>query len=699
MSLEMTLRPRALATLLALAACRRPGPDETYAPRPPGTLAFNKDIAPIVYARCAGCHRPGGPGPFSLLTYGEVKSRASLIAAATASRVMPPWLPAPGRGNFAQARRLTAAEIGTIRQWADEGAREGDPADLPPPPPSPDGWLLGTPDLVVSMPRPYVLTAGGAEEFRNFAIPVHLPRTRYVTAVELHPGNPRVVHHAMIMTDPSGAPRREDANEMSADGMQAMGTAQMPPGFFLGWTPGRVPSPGSDDRSWPLSDGANLVIMLHLRPRDRPDTVLASVGLYFADRPPVRLTTTLRLGSEAIDLPAGRKAYVVRDTIVLPVPVRVLGVYPHAHYLARDIRGFATLPDRSTAWLLHIPDWNFNWQDEYTYARPIDLPGGTTLTMEITYDNTAANPRNPHHPPEPVAFGPRSTDEMGDLWLRVEPRDSGDLAVLNRELASHGLARRIAGLELAVRLHPADAASHRYLASLLQTSGRTGEALDHLRRATAADPGDGEAHFQLGFLLQAQGRLDDAIAEYRQAVRAIPNHVAAYNNLGNALFGSGRPGEAITQYRYALLFRPDDPDAHSNLGVALIASDRVAEGLRQLRDAARLRPDWSTPLAAMAWTLATHPDDRVRRPAEAVRIAERAVALTSRRDPKVLSTLAAAYAAAGGFDRAVATAEEALGLAAATGASDLARDIGPLLARYRQGEPYREPAHRPAAIP
>ncbi|HXG67520.1 MAG TPA: hypothetical protein VNO70_20630, partial [Blastocatellia bacterium] len=177
----------------------------------PGALTFNKDIAPIIFRSCAECHHPGGSAPFSLLTYQDVKKRASQIALVTRNRYMPPWLPEPGHGDFAGERRLSDAQIKLIQQWVEQGAAEGAPAELPPAPKFNEGWQLGQPDMVVKMPEPYTLPADGSDVFRNFVIPAPVSSTRYVKAVEILPGNKQIVHHANLLIDRSQSSRRRDA--------------------------------------------------------------------------------------------------------------------------------------------------------------------------------------------------------------------------------------------------------------------------------------------------------------------------------------------------------------------------------------------------------------------------------------------------------------------------------------------------------
>ncbi|HYV28634.1 MAG TPA: hypothetical protein VFA77_13945, partial [Candidatus Eisenbacteria bacterium] len=195
----------ALASLAAIlgAVVRWKGParvvdraSDSYTKRPAGTITFATDIAPIIYRRCSVCHRPGQAAPFSLLTYAEVKKRASQVIEVTERRYMPPWLPTHGLVEYAEERMLTVEELGLLRQWFDEGASEGDPARLPSAPQWTEGWQLGKPDLVVRMPAPYILNPEGKDVYRNIVLPIPLELARYVEAVEFRPGNPRIVHHA-----------------------------------------------------------------------------------------------------------------------------------------------------------------------------------------------------------------------------------------------------------------------------------------------------------------------------------------------------------------------------------------------------------------------------------------------------------------------------------------------------------------------
>lgn len=470
---------------------------------------FTRDVAPILYRHCAACHRPEGSGPFSLLTYEEVKAVAPLVLAAIESRRMPPWLPEPGYVEFQGERRLSAEEIATVRRWVEGGTPRGDLGDQPVVPPGVEGWVLGEPDAIVEFPS-YTVPAGGPDIYRNFVAPAPVTELKYVKAVHVRPGDPKVVHHGRIMVDTTASSRWYDARDPEAgfDGMHITSNALNPEGFFVGWTPGRVPLPGNDEMAWPLRPGSDIVLQLHFRPASEPYEVKPVVGLYFAARPPTRYPVVIMMGSKLIDIPAGEKNYVVRDSFELPVDVQVLGVYPHAHFLARQMHAQARLPDGRMRWLLRIDNWDFNWQDEYRYAEPISLPKGTVLLMRYRYDNSLDNPRNPNNPPKRVTFGSFSTDEMADLVLQLLPQDKGDAEILQRHANWKRHAEEI--VHLASR---ALAAGDSALAA-----GDIDGAIEHYREAVLLKP-DAVSHYAMGGALALKGEISLAVIQLEQALR------------------------------------------------------------------------------------------------------------------------------------------------------------------------------------
>ncbi|HEY6358901.1 MAG TPA: hypothetical protein VIX35_11685, partial [Vicinamibacterales bacterium] len=362
-------------------------------------VTFDKDVAPIVFANCAPCHRPGEVAPFPLLSYADAAAHAEEMADETLQHRMPPWLPDQGDYPIIGERRLTAAQIDTIQRWVKGGKVEGNPADLPAAPVFPGGWQLGTPDVVLTPARAYTLRPGGDDIYRNLVIHTSLASAVFVRAVEFKTGG-APIHHAVIRVDTSGTMARQDGQDgqPGVDGM-AWQTGQDPEGHFIGWAPGRGPILSPDGMPWRLDRGADLVVELHLLPGKKPIDVKPTVALFLTNTPPVATPLTLKMSSRLIDIPAGATDYLVTDTFKLPAAVDLLSVYPHAHYLGKDMLVTASLPDGSVKTLLHIPQWSFHWQQDYRYATPIPLPAGTTMTMRYTYDNSTANPENPRRPP------------------------------------------------------------------------------------------------------------------------------------------------------------------------------------------------------------------------------------------------------------------------------------------------------------
>src|SRR5437867_5392824 len=371
-----------IATVLLKRHSAESNVADRFVPRPRGELTFNKHIAPILFQHCAGCHRPGEAGPFSLLTYQQVKAKAKDVVKVTANRYMPPWLPEHGGPALADERRLTEDEIGVIRQWSEEGAVEGLAADLPPLPRWTEGWQLGTPDLVAEMPGAYTLPTEGRDVYRNFVIPLSVPTRRFVRAMEFKP-NSKVFHHIFVRFDRTRQSRRLDAQDAEAGfgGMAVPPTAETPGGHFLSWQPGRGPARSPDGLAWALEPNSDLILLAHLQPNGKPETVRPSIGFYFTDQAPTNSAFKIVLSSMDIDIPAGATNYETQDSYVLPVDAQVLAVLPHAHYLGKEMHGTAVLPNGETRSLLSIKEWDFNWQSDYRYLEPIQLPKGTRIGM------------------------------------------------------------------------------------------------------------------------------------------------------------------------------------------------------------------------------------------------------------------------------------------------------------------------------
>jgi len=549
--------------------------------RQPSALTFSKDIAPIVFDACVSCHRPNGPGPFALTTYDEVRRRATQIALVTRSRFMPPWKVEPGVSHFVGQRPLTDTEIALIGEWAKSGAPEGDAAATPPLPKHADGWLLGKPDLIVTPDRPFSLPALDTDTFRIFAIRIPITRRTYVTGIEFHPGNARVVHHANIRIDRTESTRRlDEADPLPGyDGLMPR-TAEYPEGHFLGWTPGQVAPLVQPQLAWALEPGSDLVVQLHLQPSGAVEEVLPEIGLYFTDRAPAKTPTILRLGSQGIDIPPGEARYVIRDSYLLPVDVQLLATQPHAHYRAREIRGLATLPDGTTRLLMHIKDWDFRWQHVYREQSPIPLPKGTRLSMEYTYDNSSANVRNPERPPARVLWGQRSRDEMGDLWFQLLAANDNDRLRLQTEISAKMTGEDIVGYETMLKVTPNDAELHDDVAMLYLGMGFAGNAVRHFQASAAIRPESAAAQFNLGTALAQAGRFNEAIAAFTEALARRPDYALAHSNLGRVLLVTGDLGGALSHFEEAVRLEPNNPQSLLGWSEALAARgayDRAIE--------------------------------------------------------------------------------------------------------------------------
>lgn len=651
------------------------------------TITFTRDVAPILYARCAACHHEGGSAPFPLLTYAQVKQHAAQIVDVTRRRYMPPWKPEPaGSGTFIGANRLTEAELTTLADWVRQGAAEGDPAALPPAPRVTPGWKLGKPDLIVTPAEAFTLGPDGSDAFRIFVIPLPTAAVRYVKGLEFHPGNVRVVHHANIRIDPTATSRHFDEADPSPgyDGLIAH-TAVYPDGHFLGWTPGQVPPLLPKGLAWTLQPNTDLVVELHLQPTGKPEVVKPEIGLYFGADPPERTPTMLRLGKQDIDIAAGAASHTIRDEFVLPVDATLEAVQPHAHQRARQITAEATLPDGRTVPVIAIADWDFRWQDVYRYVTPLSLPKGTKLAMAITYDNSVGNLRNPWQPPRRVFWGQRSADEMGDVWFQVLTKNERDRQVLLDQFRPKVLREDTFGYEREIVREPQVASLRESAAMLYLELGNVDKAAEHFAAAVRLQPENPAAHFNLGTVLSMQNRLDAALAEFSRALALRPDYGQAHNNLGSLLRQRGDVAGARTHFREALRLDPANAEAHRNLGGLSRDTGDLPAAISHYREAVKARPDWVPAMMDLAWTLATASNEVLRDAGQAIRLAERTNDVTGRRDPAVLDVLAAAYAAGGDFGRATTTAEAALKLA---GSGPGAEAIRVRLDLYRQGRAF-----------
>jgi Flp pilus assembly protein TadD/cytochrome c553 len=583
MRLNQALRRAAMVWVPVLLAATTVAAQKTAASN------YAHDVAPILNSQCVACHHQEGPAPFGLTTYQQAKSHAHQIADVTRTHYMPPWLPDTHLSHFVDQLELSDAQIKTLAAWAAAGAPAGDLATAPPSPSFPDGWQLGKPDLVLTSPEAWTMPASSVDVYRNFIFRVPIREAKYVRAVEIRPGNTRIVHHANVLLDTKEVSRKRDGE----DGQPGFGGMDIalesdafdPDSHFIYWKPGAVVWSEPQGMSWQLDPGTDLILNMHMQASGKPEKVQPSIGLYFTNDPPTLHPMLLELDAdEQLDIPAGATNFAVHDDFTLPVDLDVVAIYPHAHYLGKELDTYATLPDGTRQWLEKIPQWDQNWQGIYRFEKYVHLPRGTVISMRFTYDNSAQNPRNPSQPPRRVKAGNSSTDEMAHVWLQVLPTPpvvNGEDArlLLQRAVMLHTLQKR-----------PSDFAAHFNLGALALGQNDPVTAEKEFRAALAVIPKDAAALNSLGASLRQQGLDADALTAFRQACASDPTYADAHFNLAMALGSAGNFAEAAAEFRRVLELTPNDAGAEANLGAAYAQLGQWADAEQHLRRALALDP-------------------------------------------------------------------------------------------------------------
>lgn len=574
---------------------------------------FANDIAPILYKNCVVCHNPKGVGPFSLIEYQQVRKRGGDIAEVVASRYMPPWKPSPEYGpSLRNARGLDESEIQKIQHWVASGSHSGDLAKVLPVPKFPTGWTLGEPDVVLEFPEPYTLSADGIDSYRNFVIPFTQATTRYVKAVEFLPQTHLSIHHAVIFMDESSWSRSQDAEDETPGfgSMNLSGLSNPQEGIFIGWAPGSMPYEAYPGTEWKLSPRVDFVVQLHMLPTGKPEKISPKIGIYLSDRPPTKPSAFLLLSAPKINIPAGEANYLVRESIHLPMETHILGVFPHAHFLGKDMKIYADLPDGGRQGLLWIPDWDFNWQTDYRFKVPLTLPADSRLVMEYIYDNSAENLRNPFSPPQPIRLGFRSIDEMGEVAIHLFLNSPDDLPKLDRMRLDYEIERegglapyyhkigrdyRAAGdleraedmLRSSLRVNPRQSKVYNTLGNLLEERGLFNEVESQYQAALAEDPSYLEAKINLAhFLFQEKGEGQRALRLTQEILRGFPSEFQASILQSNILVSLGRPSAALKVLSTCAQENPKESYPQLLLGQVHLVRGDLEEARTYLQDVA-----------------------------------------------------------------------------------------------------------------
>ncbi len=366
-------------------------------------VTFTKDVAPIFYQRCAACHRPGEIAPMSLMSYKEARPWAKSIREKVTTREMPPWHADPAYGHFKNDRRLSPKEIETIVAWIDGGAKEGDAKDLPPLPHFTEGWQIGKPDVVLTMPHEFHVPATGVIDYQYMTIPTNFTEDRWVQAIEIRPGNRAVVHHVIaFLLGPDGqAGAGRKGGLGNGSGMESLG----------GTAPGEQPAIFPEGVARLVKAGSQIVLQMHYTPNGTAQTDRTSVGLIFSKQPPQKPMAGGAALNPLFLIPPGAESHEVHSSYTFREDVHIMTLMPHMHLRGKDFQYRLVYPDGTSKIILSVPRYDFNWQTRYELAEPIAAPQGSRLECVAHFDNSARNKSNPD-PTKTVHWGQQTWDEM-----------------------------------------------------------------------------------------------------------------------------------------------------------------------------------------------------------------------------------------------------------------------------------------------
>jgi len=366
---------------------------------PARTPTFSREVAPILHARCASCHRPNQIGPMPLLTYAQVRPWAKAIRDEVLARTMPPWRADPKVGSFSNDARLTDSELRTLVAWAEGGAPEGSSRVSAPPPGSESEWNIGAPDLELAMPREFVVPAKGDLDLQYFTVsPVHT-EDRWITAAEIRPGARAVVHHATVyvLPPPGGSLPPDPGFGAACDKTTPPPprTGGMARDYLFSWSPGSPPFVAPKGAGRLLPAGARLLFELHYTPRGEAIADRTRIALRFSPRPAKTRVDTLVAQNRRIVIPPGEPDYRASACVEFARPVTLLELKPHMHLRGRSMRFTLVEPGGKKELLLSVPDYSFDWQLAYRLRTPRAIAAGARIVVDASYDNSARNKLNP----------------------------------------------------------------------------------------------------------------------------------------------------------------------------------------------------------------------------------------------------------------------------------------------------------------
>lgn len=391
-------------------------------------LTWSQDIAPILYTNCTKCHNPNGSAPFSLIQYADAYNNRLNIQYMVSNRLMPPWPPDPTYRHFAQERLLSQTDMDKISDWVNQNAPQGDPNLAPPPPSYPAGGDMTSPDFTGQIPTYTVNTS--ADLYRCFVLPTGISSDKYITEIELIPGNRPIVHHVLIFKDNTNTPNNLDAADPDPGYTNYGGTGSNASTLIGAWVPGQGVYKLPAGMGIKMTPSDKIVLQIHYPGGITNELDSSEIKLKWTNSPQREVSFAPPLNHFGLDngplliLANQTKTFTAQYTV--PLAVSVLSVAPHMHLIGRKIKSWGITTSNDTIPLINIKDWNFNWQGSYNFRNVLKIPAGTVLHSEATYDNTAANPFNPNNPPQAVFLGEGTEDEMMLIYFAYTLYFNGD---------------------------------------------------------------------------------------------------------------------------------------------------------------------------------------------------------------------------------------------------------------------------------
>ena len=363
---------------------------------------YHNRISRIIQANCLECHRSGGVGPFPLESYADLVGHTGMIRQVVDDRTMPPWFAGNSEDKhsslWANDRSLTDSDRADLLAWLESDKPEGDAADAPQKRHFVDGWMIGTPDLVVQIPEPIKVKATGTMPYQFVTAQTTLDEDKWVQGYEIVPTDRSVVHHVIVNVHEKSAGRIRDREE-------GIG------GYWAAYVPGNAGQLYPDGFARKLPAGATVSFQIHYTPTGTATEDQLRIGLVFAKSEPKYVITTLSLADTDLNIPP--RAADHTETITRPVPmdVNVMAYMAHMHVRGKSFHYELIKPDGQTETLLDIPRYDFNWQLRYDYREPRVIPAGSRVKVTAVFDNSENNPANPD-PSQTVHWGQQTFEEM-----------------------------------------------------------------------------------------------------------------------------------------------------------------------------------------------------------------------------------------------------------------------------------------------